>query len=51
MIFFKIKVLIGSAHKISNKRNLFDFIENRVKIRLCVSEEFVLKPSFKLMNF
>ena len=51
MIFLKNKVLIGSPHKTLNKRNLFDFIEKRVKISLCVSEKFVLKPSFQLMYF
>ena len=47
MIFFKNKVLIGSPHKTSNKRNLFDFIEKRVKMSSCVSEKFVLNRHFK----
>ena len=51
MIFLNNKDLIGSPHKTSNKRNLFDFIENRVKMSLCVSEQFVLKPSFQVMYF
>ncbi len=51
MILLKNKDLIGCPHKTSNKRNLFDFIEKSVKISLCVSKKFVLKPSFKLMNF
>ena len=38
MIFLKNTDLIGSPHKTSNKENLFDFIKNRVKISLCVSE-------------
>ena len=51
MIFFNNKDLIGSPNKTSNKENLFDFIKNRVKISLCVSEKFVLKPSFEVMYF
>jgi len=51
MIFLKNKVLIGSPHKTSNMRNLFDFIKNRVKMSLCVSKKFVLKPSFQVMYF
>ena len=30
--------LIASLHKTSIDRDLFDFIKNRVKIGLCVSE-------------
>ena len=30
--------LIASPHKTSFDRDLFDFIKNRVKIGLCVSE-------------
>ena len=51
MIFLNNKDLIGSPNKTSNKQNLFDFIEKRVKICLCVSEKFVLKPSFEMMYF
>ena len=51
MNFLKNKDLIGSPHKKSNKENLFDFTKNRVNISLCVSEKFVLKPSFQLMYF
>ena len=51
MIFLKNKVLIGSPHKTTNKTNLFDFMKNRVNISLCVSEKFVLKPSFEVMYF
>ncbi len=47
MIFLNNKVLIGSPHKTSNTRNLFDFIENRVNISLCVIEKFVLNHLFK----
>ena len=42
MIIFKNRDLIGSPHKTSNKRNLFDFMKYRVNISLCVSEKFVL---------
>ena len=51
MIFLNNKDLIGSPNKTSNKENLFDFIKNRVNISLCVSEKFVLKPSFEVMYF
>ena len=51
MIFLKSKDLTGSPNKTSNKENLFDFVKNRVKISLCVSEKFVLKPSFEVMYF
>ena len=51
MIFLNNEDLIGSPNKTSNKENLFDFMENRVKINVCVSEKFVLKPSFRLMYF
>ena len=51
MIFLNTKDLIACPHKTSNKENLFDFIKNRVKISLCVSEKFVLKPSFEVMYF
>ena len=51
MIFLNNKDLIGSPNKTSNKENLFDFIKNRVKISLCVSKKFVLKPSFQVMYF
>ena len=51
MIFLNNKDLIGSPNKTSNKENLFDFIKNRVKIRMCGSEKFVLKPSFLVMYF
>ena len=42
MIFLNNKDLIGSPNKTSNTENLFDFIKNRVKMSLCVSEKFVL---------
>ena len=51
MIFLNNKDLIGKPNKTSNKENLFDFIKNRVKINVCVSEKFVLKPSFQVMYF
>ena len=51
MIFLNNKDLIGSPNKTSNKENLFDFIKNRVKISLCVSEKFVLKPSFAAVSY
>ena len=51
MIVLKNKDLIGSPHKTSNNGNLFDFMKNRVNISLCVSEKFVLKPSFQMMYF
>ena len=51
MSFLNNKGLIGSPHKASNKEKLFDFIKIRVKISLCVSEKFVLKPSFQVMYF
>ncbi len=43
--------LTASPHITSIDRNLFDFIKNRVNIGLCVSEKFVLKPSFQVMYF
>ena len=43
MIFLNNKDLIGSPNKTSNKENLFDFIENRVKMRLCVSKKISFK--------
>ena len=49
MIFLKNKDLIGSPHKTPNKGNLFDFIENRVNMGLCVSKKFVLQPSSQVM--
>ena len=51
MTFLNNKDLIGSPNKTSNQENLFDFIKNRVKISLCVSAKFVLKPSFEVMYF
>ena len=51
MIFLKNKDLIGIPNKTTNKENLFDFIKNRVKISLCGSEKFVLKPLFEVMYF
>ena len=51
MIFLNNKDLIGSPNKSLNKEHLFDFIKNRVKMYLCVSEKFVLKPSFEVMYF
>ena len=51
MILLNNEDLIGCPHKTSNKINLFDFIKNRVKISLCVSEKFVLKPSFQVVYF
>ena len=51
MIFLNNEVLIGSPHKTLNKENLFDFIKNRVMIKMCVSEKFVLKPSLQVMYF
>ena len=41
--------LIASPHKTLIDRDLFDFIKNRVKIRLCVSKNFVLQPSSQVM--
>tara|TARA_B100001027_G_C16115576_1_gene262502 strand:- start:430 stop:576 length:147 start_codon:yes stop_codon:yes gene_type:complete len=41
--------LIASPHKTLIDRDLFDFIKNRVKIELCVSKKFVLKPSSQVM--
>ena len=38
--------LIASPHKTTIDRNLFDFIKNRVRISLWVSENSFLKPSF-----
>ena len=46
-----IKELIGSPHKTSIKRNLFDFIKKRENISLCGSEKSVLKPFLKVVNF
>ena len=43
--------LTASPHITSIDRDLFDFIQNRVKISLCVSEKFVLRPSFEVMYF
>ena len=51
MICPNYKDLIGCPNKSSNKEHLFDFIKNRVKIKMCVSEKFVLKPSFEVMYF
>ena len=51
MTFLNKKDLIGSPNKTSNIENLFDFIKYRVMISLCVSEKFVLKPSFLMMYF
>ena len=51
MIFLNNEDLIGSPNKTSNIENLFDFIKYRVMISLCVSEKFVLKPSFLMMYF
>ena len=38
------KELIGSPHKTSIKRNLFDFMKKRENMNLCVSEKSVLNP-------
>ena len=43
--------LIGSPHKTSIKRNLFDFIKKRENMSLCGSEKSVLKPFLKVVNF
>ena len=51
MNFLNNEDLIVGPNKTSNKENLFDFIKNRVKMSLCVSGKFVLKPSFELMYF
>ena len=45
------KELIGSPHKTSIKRNLFDFIGKRENINLCGSEKSVFKPFLKVVNF
>ena len=45
------KELIGSPHKTLIKGNLFDFIKKRENMNLCGSEQSVLKPFFKVVNF
>ena len=45
------KKLIGSPHKTLIKENLFDFIKKREKMNLCGSEQSVLKPFLKVVNF
>ena len=47
MIFLNNKKLIGTPNKTSNKEHLFDFIKNRVKISLCVSENLFLNHHLK----
>ena len=51
MVLLMIKELIGSPHKTSIKKNLFDFIKKRENINLCGSEKSVLKPFLKVVNF
>ena len=43
--------LIGSPHKTLIKENLFDFIKKRENMNLCGSEQSVLKPFLKVVNF
>ena len=45
------KKLIGSPHKTLIKENLFDFIKKRENMNLCGSEQSVLKPFLKVVNF
>ena len=41
------KDLIGSPHKRSINRDLFDFMKNRENMNMCVSEKSVLIPLLK----
>ena len=43
--------LIGSPHKTSIKRNLFDFIKKRENMNRCGSEKSVLIPFLKVVDF
>ena len=43
--------LIGSPNKTLIKGNLFDFIKKREIMNLCGSEQSVLKPFLKVVNF
>jgi len=45
------KELIGSPNKTLIKENLFDFIKKRENMNLCGSENPVLKPFLKVVNF
>ena len=45
------KELIRSPHKTLISRNLFDFIKKRENMNLCGSEQSVLKPFLKVVNF
>ena len=51
MVSIITKELIGSPHKTSIKENLFDFIKKRENMNLCGSENTVLKPFLKVVNF
>ena len=51
MISIMYKELIGTPHKILSRGNLFDFMKKRENINLCGSENSVLKPSLKMVNF
>ncbi len=46
-MFFRKKHLIGSLKKIIIG-NLFDFMKNREKINMCVSEKFAFKTTFSV---
>ena len=45
------KELIGSPHKTLIMGNLFDFIKKRENMNLCGSENSVLRPFLKVVNF
>ena len=45
------KELIGSPHKTIIRGNLFDFMKKRENINLCGSENSVLNPLLKVVNF
>ncbi len=46
-----IKELIGTPHKTSINGNSFDFIKKRENMNLCGSENFLLIPFLKVVNF
>ena len=51
MVSIIYKELIASPHKSLIRGDLFDFIEKRENMNLCVSKKSVLNPSLKVVNF
>ena len=51
MVLIINKDLIGSPHKTFIRKTLFDFMEKRENMNLCVSEKSVFKPFLKVVNF